>query len=174
LLPTVGELDRWRYCPQCAAEIEVEGGKAECPSCGFRSYASAKPTASAVCFDDEGRILLSRRAVDPAKDKWDFPGGFVDEEEHPLDCVRRELQEEAGVEVEPLVLLGFWLDEYQDVGSAQTTLNFYWSARIVDGTPEPADDVAELCWLAPDEIGEEMLAFTHTVEVISAWRKQHA
>jgi NAD+ diphosphatase len=173
LLPTVGELDRWRYCPQCAAEIEVEGGKAECPSCGFRSYASAKPTASAVCFDDEGRILLSRRAVDPGKDKWDFPGGFVDEEEHPLDCVRRELQEEAGVEVEPLELLGFWLDKYQDVGSAQTTLNFYWSARIVDGTPEPADDVAELRWLAPDEIGEEMLAFPHTVEVISAWRKQH-
>src|ERR1700730_10209366 len=70
----VGELDQWKHCPRCAAEIEVDRGKAECPECGFRAYASSKPTASAVCIDEEGRLLLSRRGLDPFKGKWDFPG----------------------------------------------------------------------------------------------------
>ena len=112
-------------------------------------------------MDDDGRLLLSRRGVEPFKGKWDFPGGFLDEDEHPLDCIRRELREEAGVEVEPLEFLGVWVDRYGGDGSAQTTLNFYWTARIVEGDPEPADDVAELRWFAPDEIPVDELAF-HT------------
>jgi ADP-ribose pyrophosphatase YjhB (NUDIX family) len=170
----VGELAQWKHCPRCAATIEIDGGKAECPACGFRAYASSKPTASAVCVDEQGRLLLSRRAIDPCKGKWDFPGGFLDEAEHPLDCIRRELQEEAGVEVEPLDFLGVWVDRYGGDGSAQTTLNLYWTARIVDGSPEPADDVAELRWFAPGDIDFDELAFLHTRELISAWREEHA
>jgi ADP-ribose pyrophosphatase YjhB (NUDIX family) len=170
----VGELDQWKYCPRCTATIQVEHGKAECPECGFRAYASSKPTASAVCLDGEGRMLLSRRGIDPFKGKWDFPGGFLDEAEHPLDCIRRELREEAGVEVEPLELLGVWLDRYGGDGSAQTTLNIYWTARIVEGEPQPDDDVAELRWFDPGEIPVDELAFPHTREVISAARSEHA
>ena len=66
---------------------------------------------------------------------WDFPGGFLDEGEHPLDCVRRELEEEAGVEVEPVEFLGVWLDHYGGDGSAQTTLNFYWTRSHRRGRP---------------------------------------
>lgn len=169
----MGELDLWRYCPRCAAEVEVDEGKAECSACGFKAYASSKPTASAVCVDDEGRMLLSRRGVEPFKGMWDFPGGFLEEEEHPLECIRRELMEEAGVEVEPLEFLGVWLDRYGGDGSAQVTLNLYWTARIVEGMPEPADDVAELRWFAPDDVPDDELAFPHTREVISAWRDEH-
>ena len=130
----MGELDQWKHCPRCGStEIVVEKGQAECPDCGFRAYASSKPTASAVCLDDEGRVLLSRRGEEPFKGMWDLPGGFLDEEEHPLDCLRRELREEGGVEVEPLEFLGVWIDKYGGDGSAQTTLNFYWTARIVEG-----------------------------------------
>jgi len=140
----------------------------ECGACGFRAYASSKPTASAVCLDDEGRILLSRRGIEPFAGKWDFPGGFLDEEEHPRDCVRRELREEARVEIEPLELLGVWMDRYGGDGSAATTLNFYWTARIVAGTPEPHDDVAELKWFAPTDISDADLAFPHTRQVLAA------
>ena len=68
--------------------------------------------------------------------------------------------------------LGVWLDTYGGDGAAATTLNFYWTARIVSGTPEAADDVAELRWFAPAEISEDDLAFPHTVEVLSALRRQ--
>ncbi len=76
-------------------------------------------------MDEEGRLLLSRRGVDPFRGMWDFPGGFLEEEEHPLECIRRELKEEAGVEVEPLDFLGVWLDRYGEDGSSPVTLNLY-------------------------------------------------
>jgi ADP-ribose pyrophosphatase YjhB (NUDIX family) len=170
----MGELDQWKHCPRCgSSEIAVENGKAECPDCGLRAYASSKPTASAACLDDEGRVLLSRRGEEPFKGMWDLPGGFLDEEEHPLDCLRRELREEGGVEVEPLELLGVWIDKYGGDGSAQTTLNIYWTARIVDGELEPADDVAEFRWFEPAEVPLDELAFPHTRDVLSALREKH-
>jgi NAD+ diphosphatase len=167
----MSELDGWKFCPSCRAEVDIGDGKAECASCGFRSYASSKPTASALCIDEEGRVLLSRRAIDPFKGRWDLPGGFLDEGEHPLDCLRRELHEEAGMEVEPRRFLGIWMDRYGGDGSAAATLNFYWTARIADGDPEPADDVAELRWFAPDEIPHDELAFGHLDDVLRAWQQ---
>ena len=173
IVADVGELDQWKHCPRCGAGAEPEGGEVECPECGFKAYASSKPTASAACLDDEGRVLLSRRGIEPFKGKWDFPGGFVDEEEHPLDCLRRELREETGVDIEPLDFLGVWIDKYGGDGSAATTLNLYWTARIVSGTPEPDDDVAELRWFVPSEVSEGDLAFPHTREVLAILGQKH-
>jgi ADP-ribose pyrophosphatase YjhB (NUDIX family) len=153
--------------------VTIEHGRVECPACGFRNYASSKPTSSALCVDDEGRVLLSRRGIPPDEGRWDFPGGFLEEGEHPLEGARRELKEEAGVEIELLDLVGIWMDRYGSDGSGAATLNLYWTACIVAGDPEPADDVAELRWFAPDEIPYEELAFGHLDQVLAAWQ-QHA
>jgi mutator protein MutT len=174
LLPTVAELDGWRYCPRCRAELSRDDDKIDCPDCGFVAYGGSKPTASAVVLDEEERVLLSRRAVDPFAGKWDLPGGFLEEGEHPVDCVRRELQEEAGVEIEPLVFLGIWIDGYVYRDRSFSTLNLYWTARIVAGEPVPRDDVAELRWFAPHEVPADELAFGHLPAVLSALRDQHA
>jgi ADP-ribose pyrophosphatase YjhB (NUDIX family) len=148
IVADVGELDQWKHCPRCGAEVEPGGGLVECDKCGFRVY--------------------------PLAGKWDFPGGFVDEEEHPRDCVRRELLEEAGVEIEPLELLGVWMDRYGGDVSAAVTLNFYWTARIVEGVPEPHDDVAEFRWFAPSDISDDDLAFPHTREVLAVLGQKHS
>jgi 8-oxo-dGTP diphosphatase len=171
LLPTVAELDGWTYCPRCRAELRREDNKVECPECGFVAYGSSKPTASATVLDDAGRVLLSRRAIEPFAGMWDLPGGFLEEGEHPLDCLRRELMEEAHVQIEPLAFLGIWMDVYGERGLS--TLNLYWTARIVEGELEPADDVAEFRWFAPDEAPENELAFDHLPQVLSALRNQH-
>jgi 8-oxo-dGTP diphosphatase len=167
----VGELDGWKHCPVCATPGEPEDGRFECSRCGFVTYAHSMPTASAVVADDEGRFLLSKRAVDPDAGKWDLPGGFLEEGEHPLECLRRELLEEAGVTLADELLLGIWLDHYVYKKRVVATLNIYYGARIADGTPTPADDVAELRWFAPKEVPAEELAFPHIAEVLSAWRR---
>jgi 8-oxo-dGTP diphosphatase len=115
--------------------------------------------------------------VEPYKGKWDTPGGFLEEGEHPLDGLKRELHEETGVEIEPLDFLGVWIDRYGSDSTAQATLNLYWTARIVSGEPEPADDVSELAWFAPDELPPpEEVAFENVPKVLAAWRdrQQHA
>ena len=164
-------LDGWRFCPRCAGPIRRKPGRAECDACGFVAYANSAPTASAVVVDREGHVLLARRAVEPDRGKWDLPGGFLEEGEEPLAGLRRELLEETGLEVEPLSFLGAWTDSYGDGEGAVATLNLYWLARAA-GVPKPADDVAELCWFAPDALPE--LAFRVNAVVLDAWQRAAA
>jgi mutator protein MutT len=170
----VGELRGWRWCPRCRAELRGNESRVECAACGFVSYASSKVTSGALVIDDQGRVLLARRAAEPDVGKWDIPGGFVEEGEHPIDGVKRELREETGLEVEPLELLGMWMDTYGGDSTAEATLNLYWIARAVSGDAKPADDVADLRWFAADELpapGE--LAFVNVPLVLAAWRDRH-
>ena len=48
---------------------------------------------------EDGRILICRRRADQAHAlKWEFPGGKVEAGESPEDALRRELQEELGID----------------------------------------------------------------------------
>ena len=171
----VGELEGWRYCPRCRTALEHAGNRVSCPACGFVAYANPKPTATAVCVDGEGRVLLTKRAIEPYLGAWDLPGGFVEEAEHPLDALRRELSEETGLEVEPLDFLGVWMDRYGGDSTAQTTLNLFWTARVVGGEPRAADDVSDLRWFPPEELPPASeLAFDCVAKALGAWRQQHA
>jgi 8-oxo-dGTP diphosphatase len=131
-----------------------------------------------VCVDERGRVLLGRRASPPFEGAWDLPGGFVEDGEHPLDALRRELREETGLDAEPGAFLGMWMDVYADDADdpqATTTLNLYWLARLADGEPVAADDVVELRWFAPDELPpDEEIAFVNVADVLRAWREQEA
>jgi len=165
----------WRWCPRCREELEGDESKVECGACGFVHYAGSKATAGALCVDEQGRLLLARRRGAPFAGRWDIPGGFLEEGEHPLDGLRRELREETGLDVEPVDFFGVWMDRYGGGSTAEATLNLYWTARPVSGDPEPADDVTELRWFAPDELpapGE--LAFENVPKVLSAWRARGA
>jgi len=136
-------------------------------------YANPKPAVCALITDDAARILLARRAVEPFAGYWDLPGGFVEEGEHPLDALRRELLEETGLEIEPGAFHGVWMDTYGDAADAESILNLYWEARIVSGTMRSADDVAELHWFAPRDLPPpEQLAFTTFADALAAWRAQ--
>ena len=154
----MASLTGWRFCPRCAAPLEVGAGRAECTSCGSVSYAQSAPAVAALVVED-GRVLLGRRAADPDAGRWDLLGGFLDEGEHPLDGLRRELLEETGLEVEPGGFLGAYLDVYGEDGTS--VLNLVFDARIASGDLAPADDVAELRWFDLDDLPDrDTLAFT--------------
>jgi NAD+ diphosphatase len=161
--------DGWESCPRCRAALEFDSAQASCPACGLRVFANPAPTVSALVLDEEGRILLARRAGAPGKGLWDLLGGFMDEGEKPLETLTRELQEETGVGVEPIDFFGAWPDRYGDDGV--WTINFYWTARIAAGVPEPADDVAEVAWFRASELPPRSeIAFENTHEVLEAWK----
>jgi ADP-ribose pyrophosphatase YjhB (NUDIX family) len=165
-------LHGWRFCPRCAGRLDKREEGVHCAACGFVGYANSAPTASALVEDERGRVLLSLRAVEPYVGKWDIPGGYLEEGEHPLDGLRRELWEETSLEIEPGELMGIWMDWYGDGPEANATLNIYWTARITRGEPVAADDVAELRWFAPDELPSPAeVAFPNTIDVLAAWRR---
>src|SRR5919201_6941165 len=100
--------------------------------------------------------------------------GFVEEGEHPLEALRRELGEETGLEIEPLDFFGVWMDRYGGESTAQSTLNLIWTARATGGRPNPADDVSELRWFDVDELPPpQECAFEVVENVLSAWRTRH-
>ncbi len=145
--------------------------RVECHACGFVAYANSAPCACAIVEDDRGRVLLGRRAVAPDQGLWDVLGGYLDEHEHPLDGLRRELLEETGLTVEPERFLGIFMGMYGDAPDANATLNLFWTARVVAGEPVAGDDVAELCWFTADELPpEDELAFDLLPSVFEAWR----
>ena len=148
----MGFLDGWTTCPRYSGELAGDRERLECGACGFVVYANPVPAACAVCVDDDGRLLLTRRRWEPYAGMWDLPGGFLGEDEHPLDCLRRELHEETGLEVEPGEWFGAFLVPYGDGAGTRIVVNLVWEARVVGGTPRAADDVSELGWFARDEV----------------------
>ena len=154
----------WRFCPRCRAELTHVDSRVECSACGFVRYANPLPAVAALVVDDEGRLLLGRRAFEPDAGMWDTIGGFLDEEEDAVDALRREVREETGLELEVLDFLGYWLEPYD----GRIVLCFTWTARV-RGDGRAADDLVELRWFEPAELPPPAeLAFTHYPAVLAA------
>ena len=164
-MATSEQLAEWRVCPRCQTPLEHAESAVSCPSCGLQEYGNPAPTVNAVVRDDERRILLARRAFEPAAGLWDLLGGFMDEGEEPLEALRRELLEETGLEIDAGEFLGGIPDRYGEDGP--WTVNLYWAARIGPGELRPADDVAELAWFPADGLPpREEFAFANTVGLL--------
>lgn len=96
-----------------------------------------------------GRVLIARRSSrGSGAGKWEFPGGKAEPGEGLSECLVREIDEELGVEIEVVDLLG--AVEYTYPGSKALRLHLF-EAGIVRGEPEALEhdelrwvDVAEL------------------------------
>lgn len=133
-----------------------------CPRCGFVDYHNPRPCV-AILIVDNGKILLARRVIEPAKGEWDIPGGFVDSGESAEEAVVREALEETGLHVRVIKFLGSLPDVYGD--RKLPTLNLCFVAEIMHGELRPQSDVEALDWFSPDQLPESM-AFAHQREML--------
>jgi hypothetical protein len=139
----------WRHCPRCATPLQFgeRGGEQRhvlhCPACGLVIYDNPAPTASALVTDG-GRLMLTRRAGEPARGMWDIPGGFIDPGEHPEQTIRRELAEETGLEVRVGELVGFFCDTYGE-GGVSTPRSPAAPSRRPTTSPRSAGSRSTLC-----------------------------
>lgn len=57
--------------------------------------------AIAIIVNDKNQILISKRSTEQHQgNKWEFPGGKVEENEMPEDALYRELKEELGIHIQ--------------------------------------------------------------------------
>jgi 8-oxo-dGTP diphosphatase len=115
----------------------------------------------------DGKALVTVRSREPEKGRVDVPGGFVEVGEHPVRGIEREVREELGVEVEveekPVLLA---THTYGPGGIWVLAISFL--ARLVDGEPSPADDVAEIRWVSAEDIDGLDFAWEHDRRLIKA------
>lgn len=144
-------LHGWRYCPRCACDLEPGDGCVTCPSCGFVGYANSAPCAVALVEDGKGRLLLGRRAIAPHEGMWDTPGGYLDEHEHPLEALRRELLEETGLEIEPEEVIGIFSSQYGGGEDAKSIFDVAYRCRLIGGEMAVSDESLEAGWFSLDD-----------------------
>ena len=74
------------------------------------TYKYPRPAVTADCVvianETVPRVLLVQRGIEPFKDSWAFPGGFMNMDETTEECAIRELMEETGLKVEELHQIG--------------------------------------------------------------------
>lgn len=104
-------------------------------------------------LDDQDRVLLIRRTDN---DLWALPGGGQDFGEYIAETAVRETQEEAGIDVEVVDVVGIYTNpnhvvEYSD-GEVRQQFSICFRARYIAGEPRPSDESAEVRWVARDEL----------------------
>ena len=97
------------FCQRCGHGLVVEPvhgqPRPRCSTCGFIVFLEPK-LAAVVLVSMEDKLVLVRRANEPALGEWSFPSGYVDRGEAVEDAAVREVREETGLQVELNRLLG--------------------------------------------------------------------
>jgi 8-oxo-dGTP diphosphatase len=162
------------YCAACGVRLS-HAPPIRCAECGAEHWRNAKPCAGAV-VTHEGRLLLTRRSIEPWKGRWDVPGGYCEPEEHPEATAVREIPEETGYPIRVTSLLGIWLDDYgapsKVTGLPELTLNIYYHAvpTGLEAAAHDTSEVSEVRWFEPRELPETIAFPHHMHEVVGAWR----
>ncbi|WP_320052545.1 NUDIX domain-containing protein [uncultured Acetobacteroides sp.] len=138
-----------KFCPKCGSNhfAPQNDNSLQCEACGFRLYYNAASSVAAIILDDEGRLLLTRRAIDPCKGTLDLPGGFVSVDESSEEALAREIKEELGAEVLEYRYVRSYPNRYEYSGLTVFTNDAAFMCTLRDySVIKPADDVCGVEW----------------------------
>ena len=160
-----------RFCPKCGTPFAAGGFEGSphptCAACGFIFFRG--PALASGCLVVEGgRLLLARRAIEPASGSWYIPSGFVDYGETPEEAAVREVREETELSVRILGLYDAraWHDDPRKHG-----VLLLYRAEWIAGKATAGDDAREVGWFAPDALPEPITFAVHRA-VIDRWRDE--
>jgi ADP-ribose pyrophosphatase YjhB (NUDIX family) len=159
----------FRYCPRCGSDkLRTATVKSfECPDCGFGFFLNTAAAVGALITDEEGRLLVTVRKAEPAKGMWDLPGGFVDPGESVEESVRREIQEELGLDIISLSYFCSFPNIYEFGGVSYFTADVVYRCEVADvSKSEARDDVEAVLFIAPAELVLEKFGLESVRKVV--------
>jgi 8-oxo-dGTP diphosphatase len=138
-----------------------------------RTYPARPYVAVSAAIFRDARVLIVRRAHPPAAGIYTLPGGVVETGETLTEAVVREVREETGLEIEPLMLAGYREAISRDA-NGRVERHFVilpFAARWLAGEVNLNEELAEAHWLKPSELTG--LATTEGLAeiVATAWEK---
>ncbi len=128
-------------------------------------YDRPQLAVSAGIFRD-GKILLVRRAREPSKGFYTFPGGRVEFGESLVGALAREVFEETGLIIETIGLAGFREALPAKTGGHGHFVILPFAARWAANEVALNDELDDAQWLVPRHLGS--LPITHGLEATIA------
>jgi NAD+ diphosphatase len=146
----VVEWDRThRFCGRCGAPTRDKPGERakECPACGHVAYPRVTPAMMVLVT--RGREILLARAPRFPPGMYSALAGFVEPGETIEDCIRREVREEVGIEVDNLRYFA------SQSWAFPHSLMIAYNAEYAGGelVPDPVE-IEEAKWFAWDAVPE--------------------
>lgn len=129
----------------------------------YYTYKYPRPSVTTDCvifgYDTkEGlSVLLIKRGIEPFKDHWAFPGGFIKMDEDAETGARRELREETSLETAHIEQFGCFSEVNRDPRERVITIAYY--ALVKKSEVVGGDDASEAHWFPIDNVPP--LAFDH-------------
>jgi len=136
-----------RYCGRCGAPTRDKTSERakECPVCGYVAYPRVSPAMMALVT--RGRELLLARAHRFPPGRYSALAGFVEPGETIEDCIRREVKEEVGIDVDGITYFA------SQSWAFPHSLMIAFTAEYAGGELHPdGREIAEVRWFAPDAL----------------------
>ncbi len=110
---------------------------------------------SIIFVNDQKQVLLflrDNRPDIPFSNMWDVPGGHVEEDETPDQCIVREMKEEMGIELNGFKL--FSVEKFDD--RIEYT---FWKKENIEIADITLTEGQCLKWFSEDEVKRTKLAY---------------
>ena len=157
-----------KFCSNCAAPVakRVPPGDSlprwVCDQCGEIHYQNPKLVVGTIAEQD-GRILLCRRAIEPRYGYWTLPAGYMENDESTLQAAERETREEAGAKIE----LG---EPFSMISIPYVNqVHLFYRARLLELDFRPGDETLEVAMVEEAQVPWKELAFRTVSMTLKLW-----
>lgn len=109
----------------------------------------------------KSNVLLIKRKNEPFKDCWALPGGFMEIDETLVECAKRELKEETGIDVDASKLHFKKILDKVDRDSRGRVISVVYMTHVSKQIKVKAgDDAKEYAWFDVNNLPDN-IAFDH-------------
>ena len=155
------------YCPVCGDELVLRetGGRLRpaCNSCGFVHYHNPVPGVG-LLIEMEGGVVLIQRGHPPHQGEWTIPSGFIEADESAEEAAIREAEEETGLRVEIVEMMG--INSFPE-GPPVSGIIIFYRVKAVGGRLCAGDDASDVRLFGPADV--PVLPFRTHREIMADW-----
>jgi len=111
-----------------------------------------KTCVVACIVDEDDKVLLTRRCIEPFCSQWVMPGGRIDRGESIVTALHREVREEVGLEIHVVGLIDVF--EHPSIGDQDDHyVILYYRCAPAGGTLAPnGSECTEAIWATQDDL----------------------